>query len=57
MPDAGGNDEYAPLYSRKELLVIVITCFAIWGSFQADRLGRMALPCTPEQRIELEQSL
>ncbi|MFZ9038795.1 MAG: hypothetical protein ACO3DT_12125 [Gammaproteobacteria bacterium] len=39
------------------LIVIVITCFAIWGSFQADRLGRMAVPCTPEQRIELEQSL
>ena len=39
------------------LIVIVITCFAIWGSFQADRLGSTAMPCTPEQQIKLEQSL
>ena len=55
MPDADRKGEYAALYSRKEL--IVITCFAIRGSFQASWLGRTEMPRTPEQQIKLEQSL
>jgi hypothetical protein len=38
------------------LIVIVIICFAIWGSFQADRPGRGAVPCTPEQQLKMERS-